>query len=54
MSRARENILERGQNGKDFLMRIRCDLCDLETLSDYVLVGYHDLLLVRPLFTLKL
>jgi len=44
--RVGENILKRGQNCKDLFMRIRCDLRDLKTLSDYVLVGYHNLLLV--------
>ena len=36
--------VEGGEHGKDFAVCSGCDLLDLETLRDYVLVGYHYLL----------
>ncbi len=33
--------VEGGQHGEDFLVGGGCDLLDLKTLGDYVLVGNH-------------
>lgn len=35
--------VEGWEDGEDFFVVAGCDLGDLETLGDYVLVGYHDL-----------
>ena len=42
--------MEAGEYGEDFFVRVGGYLLDLETLGDYVLVGYHDLLKVSFVF----